>query len=110
METVTVSPKYQVVIPRTIRDSLGIRPGQKVQVIRYGDRIELIPLRPVQETHGDCSERRQAFCGIEAADGGQCDAGNGESTQCNAMDTGRRLLVIRRKPGAKVGRNPPSST
>ncbi|MCR4407161.1 MAG: AbrB/MazE/SpoVT family DNA-binding domain-containing protein [Anaerolineae bacterium] len=52
METVTVSPKFQVVIPRAIRDSLGIRPGQKVQVIQYGDRIELIPVRPMQETRG----------------------------------------------------------
>jgi AbrB family looped-hinge helix DNA binding protein len=52
METVRVSPKYQVVIPRAIRDSLGIRPGQKVQVIRYEGRIELIPLRPIQETRG----------------------------------------------------------
>jgi len=52
METVTVSPKFQVVIPRAIRQSLGIRPGQKVQVIRYEDRIELIPLRPIQETRG----------------------------------------------------------
>lgn len=42
MDTVTVSHKFQVVIPLTIRRSLGIRPGQKVQVIRYGDRIELI--------------------------------------------------------------------
>ena len=52
MNTVTVSPKFQVVIPRAIRDSLGIRPGQKVQVIRYEDRIELIPLRPIRETRG----------------------------------------------------------
>ena len=52
MSTVTVSPKYQVVIPRSIRDSLGIQPGQKVQVIQYGGRIELIPLRPIQETRG----------------------------------------------------------
>ncbi len=52
METVTVSPKFQIVIPRAIRDSLGIRPGQKVQVIRYGDRIELILLRPIAETRG----------------------------------------------------------
>ena len=52
MNTVTVSQKFQVVIPRAIRDSLGIRPGQKVQVIRYGDRIELIPLRPIRETRG----------------------------------------------------------
>ena len=52
MDTVTVSHKFQVVIPLTIRRSLGIRPGQKVQVIRYGDRIELIPLRSLRETRG----------------------------------------------------------
>jgi AbrB family looped-hinge helix DNA binding protein len=52
METVTVSPKYQVVIPRSIRDALGIQPGQKVQMIRYGDHIELIPLKAVRETRG----------------------------------------------------------
>ena len=52
METVTVSPKFQVVIPREVRESLGIKPGQKVRVIRYEDRIELVPVRPVQETRG----------------------------------------------------------
>lgn len=52
MEIATVSPKFQIVIPRRIRESLGIRPGQKVQVIRYGNRIELIPLKPIQETRG----------------------------------------------------------
>ncbi|HEX2182101.1 MAG TPA: AbrB/MazE/SpoVT family DNA-binding domain-containing protein [Rubrobacteraceae bacterium] len=52
METVTVSPKFQVVIPRKVRESLDIRPGQKVQVIRYEDRIELVPVRPVRETRG----------------------------------------------------------
>ena len=52
METVTVSPKFQVVIPRKVRESLGIRPGQKVQVIRYEDRIELVPVRPVREMRG----------------------------------------------------------
>jgi len=52
METVTVSPKFQVVIPRSVRQSLGIKPGQKVQVIHYGDRIELIPIRPIEETRG----------------------------------------------------------
>lgn len=50
MKTVTVPPKFQVVIPREVRESLGIRPGQKVQMIRYEDRIELIPVRPVRET------------------------------------------------------------
>jgi len=52
METVTVSSKYQVVIPRSIRKVLGIRPGQKVQVIQYENRIELIPLRPIKKTRG----------------------------------------------------------
>ena len=41
METVTVSPKFQVVIPRAVRKSLNVRPGQKVQVIPYDNRIEL---------------------------------------------------------------------
>ena len=52
MESVTVSPKFQIVIPRRIRQSLDIQPGQKVQVIRYGNRIELIPLRSIQEARG----------------------------------------------------------
>ena len=52
METVTVSPKYQIVISRAVRDALDIRPGQKVQVVRYGDRIELIPVRPIEEMRG----------------------------------------------------------
>jgi AbrB family looped-hinge helix DNA binding protein len=52
MDTVTVSPKFQVVIPRRIREALGIRPGQKVQAIRYGNRIELVPVRPLAEARG----------------------------------------------------------
>ncbi len=52
METVTVSPKFQVVIPRAIRESLNLYPGQKVQVIPYQDRIELIPLRPAKKIRG----------------------------------------------------------
>ena len=52
METVTISPKFQVVIPRTVRESLGLRPGQKFQVVLYENRIELIPLRPISQTRG----------------------------------------------------------
>ncbi len=52
METVLVSPKFQVVIPRAIRESLQIRPGQKIQVILYCDRIELIPLKPIKKMRG----------------------------------------------------------
>jgi AbrB family looped-hinge helix DNA binding protein len=49
MDTVTVSPKFQVVIPRRVRELLGVQPGQKVKVILYDNRIEMIPLRPVQD-------------------------------------------------------------
>jgi len=52
METVTISPKFQVVIPRKVRESLGIRPGQKVQVVLYEGRIELIPLEPMKKLRG----------------------------------------------------------
>ena len=52
MQTVTISPKYQVVIPKEIRERLGLLPGQKVQAIAYGGRIELIPVRPVQQMKG----------------------------------------------------------
>jgi AbrB family looped-hinge helix DNA binding protein len=52
MQIVKVSPKYQVVIPRAIRELLGIKPGQKVQVIQYENRIELIPVKPVKKMRG----------------------------------------------------------
>jgi len=52
METVTVSPKYQVVIPSRVRELLGVVPGQKVKVILYDNRIEMIPVRPIRETRG----------------------------------------------------------
>ena len=52
MQTVTVSPKYQIVIPRAIRQSLHLRPGQKMQVIEYDGRIELIPERDISELRG----------------------------------------------------------
>jgi AbrB family looped-hinge helix DNA binding protein len=42
--TVTVSSKYQVVIPEDIRHSVGIHPGQKIEVIKYGDHIALVPI------------------------------------------------------------------
>jgi AbrB family looped-hinge helix DNA binding protein len=52
MTTLTISPKYQVVIPKAIREILELRPGQKVQAIVYQDRIELIPVRPVGKMRG----------------------------------------------------------
>ncbi|MCJ7708997.1 MAG: AbrB/MazE/SpoVT family DNA-binding domain-containing protein [Anaerolineales bacterium] len=52
MDTTTVSPKFQVVIPLRVRRALGIRPGQKIQVIPYEGRIELIPIRPLKQARG----------------------------------------------------------
>ncbi|WP_275099017.1 AbrB/MazE/SpoVT family DNA-binding domain-containing protein [Sedimenticola hydrogenitrophicus] len=52
MTAVTVSPKYQIVIPKEIRDSMGIVSGQKVQILTYQNRIELIPLKPMREMKG----------------------------------------------------------
>ncbi len=52
MTAVTVSPKFQVVIPKDIRESMGIYAGQKVQILTYQNRIELIPLKPMKEMRG----------------------------------------------------------
>ncbi len=52
MQTVTVSPKYQVVIPKTVRDALNLRPGQRMQVVEYEGRIEFIPERDFKELRG----------------------------------------------------------
>ena len=52
MSTVTISPKFQVVIPRDVRERLHLKAGQQVEVIRYDDRIELVPLRPLKELRG----------------------------------------------------------
>ncbi len=52
MDTVKVSPKYQVVIPKRVRKAMGITPGQEVAVLHYRGRIELIPMKPVREMRG----------------------------------------------------------
>ena len=52
METVTISQKFQVVIPQSIREALGIRSGEKAHVIPYRNRIEIIPVRNVRELRG----------------------------------------------------------
>jgi AbrB family looped-hinge helix DNA binding protein len=52
MQLVTVSPKYQVVIPKTVREALNLHPGQKMQVVEYNGRIELIPERDIKELRG----------------------------------------------------------
>ena len=52
MTFVTVSPKFQVVIPKDVRESMGLVSGQKVQVITYRNRIELVPIRPMKKMKG----------------------------------------------------------
>ena len=52
MDIVTLSPKFQVVIPRRVRERMRLRPGEKLQVIGFTDRSELIPIRPMSEMRG----------------------------------------------------------
>lgn len=52
MTTVTVSPKYQVVIPQEARDALGIQPGQKIQLVVYEGRVEFMPARKLSKMRG----------------------------------------------------------
>jgi len=64
MTTVTVSPKFQVVIPRDVRKALGITPGQKIRVVALVDRLEFIPVKPAKALRGfirgiDTSARRE---------------------------------------------------
>ena len=52
MNTVTLSPKFQVVIPQAIREALHLTAGEKLRVIRYAGRVEFIPVRPIQKMRG----------------------------------------------------------
>ena len=52
MDAVTVSPKFQAVIPRSVRERVNLRAGDRLQVISFGDRIEFIPVRPMRTMRG----------------------------------------------------------
>lgn len=52
MITVTLSPKFQVVIPQQIRESLHLKPGQKMQMINFEGQVVMVPLRPIKEMRG----------------------------------------------------------
>lgn len=52
MEKVTVSPKFQVVLPKAVRNALGVTVGQKMIVFAYDKRIVLVPDRPIREARG----------------------------------------------------------
>lgn len=52
MTTVTVSPKYQVVIPKEVREALGIKAGEKLDAIPYRGHIALVPVRSIRSARG----------------------------------------------------------
>jgi len=52
MSTVVISPEFQVVIPRDIRERTGVTPGQEMRIISFDDRIELIPVREMSTARG----------------------------------------------------------
>jgi len=52
MEAVKISPKFQVVIPREVRERLRLSPGQRMQVVAYGNRIEMIQEQPITGMRG----------------------------------------------------------
>jgi AbrB family looped-hinge helix DNA binding protein len=52
MAKITVSSKYQVVIPKEIRETIGLQVGAKLEIISYGSRIELVPLQPMKKLKG----------------------------------------------------------
>ena len=52
MEQVKISPKFQVVIPKAVRESLRLTAGQRLQIVLYGGRIELVPVREIDEMRG----------------------------------------------------------
>jgi AbrB family looped-hinge helix DNA binding protein len=48
----TISPKFQVVIPKDVRESMGLKAGTKVQVFQFDGRIEIVPIKPMREMRG----------------------------------------------------------
>jgi AbrB family looped-hinge helix DNA binding protein len=52
MDAVTVSPKFQVVIPLKVREQMRVKPGQKMHVIAYDNMVVFIPVRPIKEARG----------------------------------------------------------
>jgi AbrB family looped-hinge helix DNA binding protein len=52
MATVRVSPKFQVVIPKEVRESMGLKPGQRLVVFRHENRIEMVPVEPIKKLRG----------------------------------------------------------
>ena len=56
MVAITISPKYQIIIPQKVRETMKIKPGQKMRVIAYDNMITLIPVRPIKEARGSLKQ------------------------------------------------------
>lgn len=94
--TVTVSPSFQVVIPRAIRDAMDIRPGQRIHALQYEDRIELIPLRSMRQARG-------MYRGIDMNVRDNVTVkGAQENSYMPRTELGRRLAELR-KEGIRSG-------
>lgn len=52
MQTVTISPKYQIAIPRQLREKHNIKPGERFILLSIGDRIEMVPEKKIEDLHG----------------------------------------------------------
>jgi len=52
MNTVTISSKYQVVIPRPIREQFNLKPGQKIMFIPYNNTLRVVIVHPIGEAEG----------------------------------------------------------
>lgn len=52
MQTVVISPKYQVVIPKEVREALHLSPGEKLHIFHYQNRLEFVPIRDVKKMRG----------------------------------------------------------
>jgi AbrB family looped-hinge helix DNA binding protein len=52
MSAVTISPKFQVVIPKAVREAMSLKSGEKLEVVQYGHRIELIPIKGMSSLKG----------------------------------------------------------
>lgn len=61
MSSVTLSPKYQVVIPKQVRERLSLTPGDKIEVIQVNERIELVPVKKVKELKGFLKGKKNDF-------------------------------------------------
>lgn len=52
MTTVSVSTKFQIVIPKEIREMINLNSGTRIEIVPYDNRIELIPIKPIKELKG----------------------------------------------------------